>query len=472
MPSNLSCPLTRRVQGRAVWFPLPLGEGARNRTGYRHNATWLPVSARGRGPEYRGPVSDPTLLIHAATLVDGRGDILHDVGIVIVGERIAAVEPWAAVVAPPDMPILDAMRRTVLPGLIDVHVHVHGEGGALVNWKLMEATETTPLTALRAYANGQKHLRMGYTALRDVASRGYVDVALRDAIHQGVVQGPRLQVAGQGLTITGGHMDKGGWADTVAFSGRTGVIDGPWSGRQAVRQQVKAGADLIKINACGGRFHPTEPWFQEMTLEEMQAICDEAHKLGRRVAAHTSGGPTIDDCLTAGVDSIEHGHWLTDAQLDHMAELGTFYVPTLIVNSRNIQLGRQASGVSGPAWDWLQKVYDDKWDTLTRARRAGVKIAAGSDAGFLVHHGEGACELEEMVKGGFTPHEAILAATRVAADCMGWQDKVGAVEVGKLADLVIVDGDPLADITLLQRAECITTVVKGGKVVAGAAKEG
>lgn len=405
-----------------------------------------------------------TLVVRAGTLIDGRGGVAHDMAVVVSGDQLGAVEPWSAVSFAPDTPMIDASQQTVIPGLIDVHVHVHGAGGP-VAWKLSEATELTPFVALRAYANGKKHLQMGYTALRDVASRGYIDVALRDAINQGLVQGPRLQVAGQGLTITGGHMDKGGWATEVSFSGRTGVVDGPWAGRRAVREQIKMGADLIKINACGGKLDLREPWFQEMTFEEMAAICDEAHKLGRRVAAHTSGGPAITDCIRAGVDSIEHGHWLTDEQLDRMAEQGTFYVPTLIVNSRNVFLGAEATGVSPGGWQWLTKVYEDKWDTLERAHQAGVKIAAGSDAGFLIYHGEGACELEELVKGGLSPLEAITAATQTAAECMGWQDRLGTLEPGKLADLVVIDGNPLADIRLLQDQKRIATVIKGGNVV-------
>jgi imidazolonepropionase-like amidohydrolase len=304
--------------------------------------------------------------------------------------------------------------------------------------------------------------------MRSLASPAYVDVALRDAIEEGFVEGPRLVVAGQGLSITGGHMDENNWSPDVAVAGRTGVCDGPWEGRKAVRTQCKRGVDLIKINACSAgvsMYTVDPPWVEEMTYEEMEAICDEAHKLLRRVAAHTSGGPGITNAIRAGVDTLEHAHWLSDEQIELMAARGTYYVPTLIVNSRAVALGPDQPGLSKQAWSWLVKANDDKWSSLERAKKAGVKIVPGSDAGFQVFHGENACELEELVKGGFTPMEAIIAATRVAAECLDRSREVGTLEVGKLADLVIVAGDPLADITILQNAAQIAAVYKGGRPV-------
>jgi imidazolonepropionase-like amidohydrolase len=311
---------------------------------------------------------------------------------------------------------------------------------------------------------------MGITTLRSLGSPAYIDVALRDAIAEGFVPGTRLLVAGQGLSATGGHMDKPLWSPEVTIAGRTGVCDGVDRCRQAARAQFKRGVDLIKLNACSeAYYHLDPPWGQEMTYEEMAAICEVAHWLHRRVAAHTSGGPGITAAIQAGVDSLEHAHWLSDEQITLMAERGTFYVPTLAVNSRSVELGPEAIAVSQAEWQWLLKVDEDKWETLRRAKAAGVKIAAGSDAGFVVAHSENARELEELVKGGFTPLEAIGAATRVAAECLGMEHDIGTIEPGKVADLVLVAGDPLSDVRILQAKERIAQVLIGGQTVAGSA---
>lgn len=409
------------------------------------------------------------IAIRAGTLIDGNGNTpIQDAVILIEGERLAQVGPAAQVRIPADVEVIDASGKTVLPGLIDVHVHVHSLGGPDGNFFLSEASGTQAKLALRAAAYVQRDLKMGYTTLCNLASPAYVDVALRDAIDEGIVVGPRLKVAGQGLTITGGHMDQAFFAPEVSVPGRTGVCDGPWEGRRAVRTQCKFGADVIKINACAsgvGKYTVDPPWMYEMTLEEISAICDEAHRLMRRVAAHTSGGQGITDAILGGVDSLEHAHWLTDAQLDLMAEHSTFYVPTLIVNSRAVEGGPDQPGLSPTSWEWLTKADEGKWDSLARAKKAGVKIATGSDAGFLIYHGESACEIEEFVKGGFTPLEAIGAATKTAAECLKMEKQVGTLEAGKFADLVIVEGDPLKDIRILQDQKKIVGVYKGGQRV-------
>ena len=410
------------------------------------------------------------IAIRAGTLVDGNGNApIQDAVILIDGERIKQVGPAAQVQIPPDAEVIDASGKTVLPGLIDVHVHVHSLGGSDGNFFVWEASGSQAQLALRAVAYVQRDLKMGYTTLCNLASPTYVDVALRDAIDQGLVVGPRLRAAGQGLTITGGHMDQAFFMPEVKIPGRTGICDGPWEGRRAVRTQCKFGADTIKINACSsgvGTYTVAPPWMFEMTFEEISAICDEAHRLGRRVAAHTSGGQGITDSILGGVDSLEHAHWLTDEQLDLMAEHGTFYVPTLIVNSRAVAGGKDQPGLSPTSWEWLMKADEGKWDSLARAKKAGVKIATGSDAGFLIYHGEGACEIEELVRGGFTPLEAIGAATKMAAECLRMEKQVGTLDAGKFADVVIVDGDPLQNIKILQDQKKIVGVYKGGQLVA------
>jgi imidazolonepropionase-like amidohydrolase len=389
--------------------------------------------------------------------------------ILIAGERVLAVGRRSDVRIPPKTDIIDASDHTVIPGLIDVHVHVHTPGGPITNYGLAEGRELQGALALRALAYVRRGLEMGFTTLRSLGSPAYIDVALRDAIAEGMVSGPRLLVAGQGLSVTGGHMDKPLWSPEVTITGRTAVCDGADSCRQAARAQFKRGVDLIKLNACSeALFHLDPPWGQEMTYDEMAAICEVAHWLHRRVAAHTSGGPGITAAIRAGVDSLEHAHWLSDEQIHLMAERGTFYVPTLAVNSRSIELGADAIAVSQAEWKWLLKVNEDKWETLRRAKAAGVKIAAGSDAGFVVAHGESARELEELVKGGFTPLEAIGAATGVAAECLGLEQEIGTIEPGKLADIVVA-GDPVVDVRILQDRKRIAQVLIGGQIVTRAA---
>jgi imidazolonepropionase-like amidohydrolase len=202
---------------------------------------------------------------------------------------------------------------------------------------------------------------------------------------------------------------------------------------------------------------------EEMTFEEISAICQEAHKFQRRVAAHVSGGQGITDAIQAGVDSLEHAHWLTDEQIGLMADKGTFYVPTLIVNSRSLVTRKEQADLSSTAWEWLFKADEAKWDSLARAKAAGVKIATGSDAGFLVNHGESACEIAELVRGGFTPAEALTAATRTSAECLGMERDIGTLEAGKLADFVMVDGNPLEDVNILMDESRIAQVYKDGR---------
>ena len=258
-------------------------------------------------------------------------------------------------------------------------------------------------------------------------------------------------------------MDKAYWAPDVEVNGRTAVGDGPWGCRAAARRQLKRGVDVIKINACGGSLDLDALTHQEMTYEEMAAVCEEARWAKLRVAAHTSGGSGITDAIRAGVNSIEHGQWLTDEQIQMMVEKKVFYIPTLITNTRGVEMGKEETMSDDDGWAWLTKTEQDKWDSLARAKKAGVKIATGTDAGFWIYHGENSKEIEMLVRGGFTPMEALQAATRVGAECLGLEKQIGSLQTGKIADLVIVNGDPLEDVTLLQRAECIAAVYQAGK---------
>ena len=409
------------------------------------------------------------LFVRAGRLIDGIAEhAASDVIMEVRDGRIVQVGSVDVVSIPPDAPAVDATDCTVLPGLVDAHVHIHTPGGPMDNYALAQLKGFESRLALDAYSYALRDLAMGYTAVRSLSSPAYTDIGLRDAIEEGVLPGPRIVAAGQGLTATGGHMDGAWWSPNLVVPGRTGVCDGPWSCRRAARTQLKWGADVLKINPCVGDYRNLDrPWRQEMTFEEIDAICQEAHWAGKTVAAHTAGGEGITDCLRAGVDSLEHAHWLSDEQIARMVEQGTFYVPTLIVNSRSVELGEDQRDVSADGWAWLRKVYDEKWETLARAKAAGVKIAAGTDAGFVVAHGDNASEIGELVRGGFTPMEALIAATRTAAECIGLGESIGTLEPGKQADFVIVDGDPLTDVEMLRDKERIVGVYKDGTRVAG-----
>jgi imidazolonepropionase-like amidohydrolase len=409
-------------------------------------------------------------VIRAGQLIDGISRVLlRDQSILVENGRIVDVVESAAFLPAPGVQEIDARYQTVMPGMVDCHVHIHSPGGPDLqnNYALDPLTEFQGALALRAFAQARKDLAMGFTTLRSLDSPAYVDVALRNAIRAGWVEGPRLLVSGQGICVTGGHMDKAHWNLQVEVSDRTGVGDGPWGCRKAAREQLKRGVDVLKINACGGLLDLDEPWHQEMTYEEMAAVCGEAHAAKKRVAAHTSGGPGITDAIRAGIDSIEHGQWLSDEQIEMMVERQVFYIPTLTTNARGVALGKDVIQSSEAEWAWLMKTEEDKWDSLARARQAGVQIAVGTDAGFWIYHGENATELEMLVKGGFTPMEAIIAATRVGAACLGLDREIGTLEKGKIADLVVVNGDPLADIRILQNPECIAAVYQAGLKTAG-----
>jgi imidazolonepropionase-like amidohydrolase len=408
------------------------------------------------------------IAVRAGQLIDGNGGSpLRDAVILIEADRITKVGSSQEVEIPPGTEVFEASDKTVMPGMIDCHVHVQGLGGPSKDYALDRLTHSLGFLALRSYANVKRDLRMGFTAVRTCASPGYIDVALRDAINDGLIQGPHVKAAGQGLTSTGGHMDKGMWAQEVSVWGTTGVCDGPWECRKATREQIKRGADFIKINAAGGSMDLTvEGHRQEMTYEEMAAICEEAHWAKKRVAAHAHGGQGITDAVRAGLDSVEHGLWLTEEHVDLMAQNGVFFVPTLSTHTKGMALGQEASGSSDKVWTWLVEMTENvMWRSLERAKRAGVKIATGTDAGFWMFHGENAKELEELVNGGFTPMEAIVAATRTGAECLDMAQDAGTLEVGKYADLVVVNGDPLADIRILQDKDKIVQVFKGGQKV-------
>jgi imidazolonepropionase-like amidohydrolase len=404
-------------------------------------------------------------IIQVGSLIDAVGEApLHDHSILIENGRIKQVMPTQEVQIPPDAVVVDARNHTVIPGMVDCHVHIHVEGG-LSNYELDKITFSQAELALRAAAYVQRNMKAGFTAIRCLDAPFYIDVALRNAINTGLLQGPRMRAAGQGITVTGGHMDKASWTPGVTVWGRTGVGDGPWGCRTAAREQIKRGADTLKVNAAGGSLDLSEPYRQEMSYEEMAAVCEEARWARVRVAAHAHGGQGITDGIRAGLGSIEHAPWLSEEQVDMMAEKGVFYVPTLTTHTQGLAYGKERLGDSDASWNWLLKACDDRWVSLERARKAGVKVCVGTDAGFWAYHGKNAMELEELVNGGYTPMQAVIAATRTGAECLNMSADIGTIEAGKYADLVILDGDPLQDIRVLQESARIVRVFKGGEEI-------
>ena len=391
--------------------------------------------------------------VHAARLLDvAAGRLLTDATVLIEGERLVAVNPASL---PADAEVLELGDRTLLPGLIDCHTHLTFalEG----DWMHVEATETAADAALRGAANARTTLLAGFTTVRDVGSVGFADIALMRAIEAGRVPGPRMFPAGHAIGITGGHADSTGFAPGLLERGpEGGIADGVDEVVKAVRYQIKHGAKVIKTCATAGVLSFEGPvGAQQYSLEELSALVTEAHRHGLKVAAHAHGRSGIQDAVRAGVDSIEHGSEIDDVAIALMKERGTFLVPTTYLADA-IDLSRLPPPIRAKA----EAILPAAKENLRRAIAAGVKIAFGTDAA-VYPHGLNAREFATLVERGMSPLEAIRSGTVNACELLGVDDR-GVLAPGKLADLVAVPGDPLADITALQHVDF---VMKGGAVV-------
>lgn len=403
------------------------------------------------------------VLIKAGRLIDVRaGSVLENQGILIENDRIKSVGPVREMLAtaPSNARIVDLSRSTVLPGLADCHTHVLLQGDITAeDYDEQLLKESIPYRTIRATVAARTALMNGFTAIRDLETEGamYADVDVKTAINRGVIQGPRMFVSTRAFSATGMYPLLG-YSWELKMPEGVQIVDGPDEIRKAVREQVKYGADWIKVYADrryymkDGALHS---WVN-FTDEEMQAFVKEAHRLGHRVAAHAMGWDGIDASLRAGVDSIEHGYGLDEELMDRMVRQGTYWCPTIYVGVY-VAEGRAAAGA--PIWLTMRDLEAKAFGV---AVRKGVKIVYGTDAGGFAWTENAAKEFAYMVRYGMTPMQAIQSATVVAADLLERPNDMGAIEAGKYADIVAVAGDPLKDVTELER---IRFVMKGGEIV-------
>jgi len=393
--------------------------------------------------------------IRAGRMFDPKsGELRKQQVILIEGTRIVQVGSPAEVQIPPGTETLDLSGATVLPGLIDGHTHIFASGPELDEQMMKESLQYRELEAL---VNSQRDLYVGFTTLRDLKTLGgmYGDVDLRTAINKGLVQGPRLQVSGRGFQATGGFHPKG-WSRDIPLPSMLETVDSPWEARKAVREQLFNGADWIKFYATNDFSYAQDGTMvipPQFTLDEIQALVEEAHDHGHKVSCHAFGGKGLHNCLMAGVDTVEHAVQLTDEDIQLFKAKGIYLIPTLF----HYQIER---GIDEKKYGGFSTASVSE-PNFRRAVAAGVKIAFGTGVGPFPH-GTQTKEFAYMVKFGMTPLQVLRAATIGNAQMMGWESKIGSLEKGKFADVVAVCGDPLADITELER---VKFVMKGGQVL-------
>jgi imidazolonepropionase-like amidohydrolase len=401
-----------------------------------------------------GASAAPGGAVRCGKLLDVRtGQLLSDQVVTFDGDGIImSVAPASSAV----VSTIDLSKATCLPGLIDVHTHVTGDPGD-IGYRGLGIS--IPRQAVTGVKNARLTLHAGFTTIRNVGAQNFTDVAVRDGVNAGEIEGPRMLVSGPALGITGGHCDNNLLPYEYHYKSE-GVADGPWAARAKVREVIKYGADLIKICASGGVLSKgDQPGTPQYSLEEMQAIAEEAHKLGRKVAAHAHGTQSIKDAIRAGIDSVEHSSLIDDAGIALAKQHGTYLVFDIYNDDFILQEGAKA-GMLPESIEKEKKLGRLQRENFRKAFQAGAKMAFGTDSG-VYPHGDNAKQFAKMVEWGMKPIDAIQASTINAADLIGWSEKVGSLEKGRYADLVAVDGNPLSDVRIL---ESVKFVMKGGVV--------
>ena len=419
----------------------------------------LATSAFGQAPT---PQETPKVTyLRCGSLYDGKTDTPRkNVMIRIAGEKIDSVGDSAP---PAGDGVIDLSREVCLPGLIDTHTHVLLQGDiTAADYDVQLLKESTAYRTILATLSARRALEYGFTTIRDLETEGagYADVDLRKAIAAGVIPGPRMKVAGRAMDVTGAYPLLGySWELKVPKGVQE--VDGADGGRKAVREQISNGVDWIKVYSDRSYFVRPDGVLDDVptfTLDELRAIVDEAHRERRKVASHAAALNGVHNSVEAGVNSIEHGMYISDADLSTMVAKGIYYVPTLFVGEY-VAEGRAAEGAK--VWVDMIKIHED---TFRRALKAGVKIAFGTDAGGFDWKIDPAKEFAIMVKYGMSPAQALRSANLSAAELLGMQGEIGSIEPGKFADIVAVPSDPLQDV---QQLEKVDFVMKGGTVYRG-----
>lgn len=409
-------------------------------------------------------------LIRNGTLIDGKGGKpIKDVAILLDGNRIRSVGPVNSLTMPNVNPAslvdIDAKGGTILPGFIDTHVHM------MLEFQDQRKAMQTPFSYnfYKAIQHFRRTIDAGITSVRDA---GGTDLGVKQAVDHGFIVGPRVQISITVMGITGGHTD--GWMPSgmtyelfPEYPGNpSGICDGVDEVRKKVREVLRAGAEVIKICSTGGVLSPTDhPEFTQFSPEELAVIVQEAqYRRGIKVMAHAQGAEGIKNAVRAGIHSIEHGIFLDDEAIELMLKHGTYLVPTLLAPLSVVEIAESTGGMPEYGVRKAKETIEVHRDSIAKAYKAGVTIAMGTDAG-VMPHGTNLRELGLMASVGMSPMEVIVATTKKAAECLGWQDNVGTIESGKLADIIITKTDPLQDLRSLEKPENIVMVIKDGEIV-------